>query len=101
MMSSLQALASQLGNMAERDSRLRSAAADARALAERNPETAELRGLLAQFTERRKNRSSDWRVIVFTLPKETHPPRRVAARARHAGTLRPAGRRVHRGWLLA
>jgi superfamily II DNA or RNA helicase len=72
MMSSPQALATQLENMVEGKSPIpESVAVEARALADGNPRTAKLDGLLKLVRELRQNRPNDWRLVVFTMRRET------------------------------
>jgi superfamily II DNA or RNA helicase len=71
MMSSPQALARQLANMAENGSVEQSVADAARRLADEQPTTAKLEGLLKLVRELRRERPVDWRLVVFTLRKET------------------------------
>ncbi len=71
MMSSPQALATQLENMAGKGNISQLAAADVRRLADTNPTTAKLDGLLQLVRELRDKRSTDWRLVVFTLRKDT------------------------------
>ncbi len=71
MMSSPQALAKQLENMAENGSASSAVAEEMRRFANRNSMTAKLDGLLTLVRELRKERPNDWRVVVFTLRKET------------------------------
>ena len=70
MMSSPAALAAQLENMAEKQTTLRDAAREARDLAHACGEPAKLRRLLT-FCDELKKARADWRVVVFTLRKET------------------------------
>jgi superfamily II DNA or RNA helicase/ribosomal protein S27E len=71
MMSSPQALASQLENMARNGNIDEAAAVEARALAQRIREPAKLERLLFLINELRTSRPGDWRVVVFTIRKET------------------------------
>jgi len=71
MMSSPQALAAQLENMATRGTVNDAVAREIRLLANTEPRTAKLEGLLALIQELRRERPKDWRVVVFTLRRET------------------------------
>lgn len=71
MMSSPQALASQLENMARKGSVPDSVAMEARKLADANLVTSKMNGLLTLVRELRQQRPDRWRMVVFTLRKET------------------------------
>lgn len=71
MMSSPQALAQQLENMAERGSVTASAALVGRQLADRFPVTAKMKAVIELAHELRIQKPKDWRMVVFTTRKET------------------------------
>jgi superfamily II DNA/RNA helicase len=71
MMSIPQALAAQMANMAGNESIGQEAADAVKQLAEQQPRTAKLEGLLTLIRELKTKHPSDWRLVVFTLRKET------------------------------
>jgi superfamily II DNA or RNA helicase len=71
MMSSPQALAMQLRNMAENKTVSSAVAEEMTRFAAKNLMTAKLNGLLTLVRELREQRPVDWRVVIFTLRKET------------------------------
>lgn len=71
MMSSPQALAQQLENMTGRGSVPESAAMAARRIADRNPITAKMQGLMTLAQELRRGNPKDWRMVVFTTRQAT------------------------------
>ena len=71
MMSSPQALASQLQNMAANGNIEQHVADAARRISDSNATSAKITGLLTIVHELRKERPDNWRLVVFTLRKET------------------------------
>ena len=71
MMSSPPAVATQLENMAANRPDLREAAVQARTIASACPEPAKLAKLLALCRELRLDQPRNWRVVVFTIRRET------------------------------
>lgn len=72
LFSSPQALALQLENMAQRDpGRWATAAREVRQVSDLDPPTAKLTGLLNIIDELRANKPHDWRLVIFTIRKET------------------------------
>lgn len=71
MMSSPQALAAQMQNMAAGGNISQVVADKVQQLANRAAKSAKMEGLLAFVRELRSQRPKDWRLVVFTLRKET------------------------------
>lgn len=71
LMSSPQALASQMENMVKTGKFTPQEAAEARQIADRTTLTAKLRGLLALADDLKRQRPAEWRMVVFTIRKET------------------------------
>lgn len=71
MMSSPQALARQLENMARSRSVSQRVADAVRRIADANPQTAKLTGLISVVKKLRQERPDDWRLVVFTMRSET------------------------------
>ena len=71
MMSSPAALVSQLENMAKDKVNWKDVADEVRRVTERGGLPAKLRGLLQVIGECRDKRPADWRVVIFTVRKET------------------------------
>lgn len=71
LMSSPDALATQLGNMARREKFPADVAAEIQAFVKRMPRSAKLRGLVSLVEELRKKNPDDWRMVVFTHRLET------------------------------
>jgi hypothetical protein len=95
MMSSPQALATQLRNMAAKGSVSESVADAAKQLADANPITAKLDGLLKLVRELRRERPTDWRLVGFTLRKETQEASRLRS-PRPSAILPPSMARLPR-----
>lgn len=90
MMSSPEALATQLENMAANGTVSQAIATEIRRLADTHPTTAKLEGLLKLVRELREKRPSDWRLVIFTLRKETQEAiaRKLIAEGINVGFIR-------------
>src|SRR5206468_109749 len=71
LMSSPQALAAQMENMVKTGKFTPDEAAEARRIADSLTMTAKLRGLLALAGSVQRERPTDWRMVIFTMRKET------------------------------